>query len=233
MDQEPNYLKRYKQLFARYVDIGTGEMIDLDFKARILEIRQLREEPGFGTLAHNFIKEEYKFPSAMYDFVRRYIRHDEINFDLIEANLYLVAPSQEQAVTGRKESLWSGALRYVKYCIKYEKAKLPDGQYNGRDFRAANELKLVIGKNATIEQIVDFIRTNKDYVKQFQGQLKEDGEFNTAVRPLKNLKRDMRIRELKEQGKRHREIAATIDKEFPETRVTYGDIPTILRNLKK
>lgn len=233
MNKEPTYLKRYKQLFARYVDVETGEMVDLDFRARVLEIRQLKEAVGFGASMHRFIEDEYKFPSAMHDFVRNYIRNDEINLDLIHANLYLVAPSQEQAVTGRKESLWSGALRYVKYSVWHSKAELPDGQYRGKDFRVSNELKLVIGKHTTIDQIVDFVQTNKDYIAQFQEQLKEDGDIPSRIRPRKNLKRDMRILELKGLGKKHREIASIINEEFPTAIISYGDIPFVLRNLKR
>lgn len=232
MPKEANYRTRYKLLLARYVDLDTGEMIDIEFKRKVLEMRAQIGVKGYGLTVHRFITQEYRFPSAMHEFVQRYIKDGTLNFDLIGANLFLVAPSQEEAISGRDKTLRSGVLRYARYCMNYGKVEMPSGTYDGSTFRASKELKLVIGKNASIEQIVDFIRTNKEQLKQFQQQLKDDGEFGTRIRQRKNLRRDMRIRELKEQRKTHRIIANTINDEFPNAQIAYGDIPSILRNLK-
>jgi hypothetical protein len=229
MTKDSEFLKRYKLLFARYVDLESGEIVDLEFKKRVIELRAHERQ---GKLVYELIK-EYKFPNIMHDFIKQYVEKGTMDFNLIGANLFLVSPTQEEAVTGRDESLRSGLLRYVQYCLRYGKADLSNGLYDAGTFRASKELKLVIGKDATIEQIVDFVRDNKQRIYDFQDLLKEDGGSSGRIRSRNNLKRDMRIKELKEQGSKHREIAEVVNREFPEAIVAYGDIPTILRNLKK
>jgi hypothetical protein len=231
MVKDTEYLKRYKQLFARYVDLESGDMIDLTFKYKVQILRQDNSPDNHNKSVYHLIN-DFGFPNNMREFVRNYIVNSEIDFNLIGANLFLVSPGQLEAITGREESLHSGMLRYTQYSIRYNKAHLSDDDSSLANLRVPKELKLVIGKNVSIEQIVDFIRTNKNYIKSFQSRLQDDGNIPTRIRPRINLRRDMRVLELKEKGMKHKEIAAQINRDFSEAVIAYGDIPTILRNLK-
>lgn len=233
--KEPNFLKRYKQLFAQYVDLETGEIIHRAFQEEVFAIRDKEDMATKRALASGLIL-KYKFPHAMQSFLREFIVGNGINFGLIESNLFLVSPSGKGAVSGIDEPIEEGLGRYIVYSIRNSKIDIRalHPKTGTPKLHVTSELKLVIGKNTSIEQIVDFIRTNKQHIKQFQRQLREDSVVPTRVRPRKNLKRDMRILELKEQGKRHSEIERIIHDEFPDIpAISYGDIPSILRNLKR
>lgn len=233
MKKEPAYLKRYKQLFAHYVDIDSGEIIDLDFKEKVATIRKEKDEATRRAYANVLIL-KYKFPSVMEMFLKEFITAGKMDFNLIDANLFLVSPSAKEVAIGKDVPLEYGPRLYFHYASRHAKVDI-------RLFTASNftklhvtkELKLVIGKNTSIEQIVDFIRSNKEHIKEFQAQLPDDGTIPSRIRQRKNLQRDMRVKELKEQGNTRKQIVQIVNDEFPEAILAYGDVATILRNLDR
>ncbi|MDK2898947.1 MAG: hypothetical protein PWQ10_134 [Patescibacteria group bacterium] len=232
MSKESEWQKRYRKLFEHYVDSSTGEIFDSEFNKKIIELRKMGDKITervsselFGNPPIHWLMLEYKFPKAMYDFIVKYIIDDVIDYSLLRSGLYLVCPLDESAISADYRSEQEGWFDYTGGWI-------PDLEKGREFYDELFELKLVISNDATNEQIVDFIRRNAKYIKDKQKVYRINGELEGRVREPLNRKRDLRIKELVNDGITHKEAATIINKELPNSCITYVDVAKIIQRLK-
>jgi len=231
MSKEPEWQKRYRKLFEHYVDSPTGEIFDSEFKKRILELRKIGNKITervssdlFGDPPIHWLMLNYKFPKAMYDFLVKYIVEDVIDYSLLRSGLYLCG-GDETAISApyrTEEEGW----------VDYTRGWTPDFEKGEEFYDGGLELKLVISNDATNEEIVEFVRQNAKFIQEKQKMFRQHGELEGRVRELPNRRRDLRIKELVDVGNTHKKVAEIINKELPNSCLTYADVAKIIQRLK-
>lgn len=224
--------RRYLALFAEYVDIDTGRVLDKGFESDVEYWRH--KEPEFldfgeltraGILTQDVEWEDflnkYSFNGAMADFVGHFIRWGEIRPELINSGMYIVSEADDTA-----------AGRDAPPEIVYKLYKSDSVSRGGG--KPAEELKLVIPAGVTQTQVKDFIQEHwKDFISLKQEMYRDNLDQSSGrVKGSRSVMK-ARVLELDRNGTPHSEIASIINHEFKDKSYTYHDIDQIVYLSKK
>lgn len=233
MTQLTESQRRYIALFAEYVDIESGRILDQAFESDIKDLRQKiprfseHENTNEAISAWIKIKNEflikYGFNSAMSDFLEHFIDYREVSPSLIGSGLYVVSEADNTA-EGR---VTDSGLTY----LIYENDRMNRG--NGEP---AKELKLVIPAGVTQNQIKDFIQEHwKSFISVKQELYRGDLDQSQGRVKGSNSKLRARIKELVKSDVPYPEIATIINEEFEGKYYAASDIAQLvyLHKMKK
>lgn len=219
--------KRYLALFAEYVDIESGRILDTEFEQ---DINTLRKKMSlFGDL--NNLEEEarrssseywkdfltkYGFNKAMSDFLEYFVQMGAVRPSFINSGIYVVSEADGTAA-GRITP--PEVTHYI-----YQSERITKGQG-----RPAEELKLVIPAGVTQSQLKDFIQEHwKEFISVKQELYRDElDQPQGRVKPS-NSKLRARISELIKTDAPYSEIAKTINDEFDGKHYSYGDIAQLV-----
>lgn len=225
--------RRYVALFAEYVDIESGRILDEDFELDVKNLRKKiprfseHEDTNEAVSAWIKIKNDflikYGFNSAMSDFLEYFIDYHDVKPNLINSGIYVVSEADDTA-EGR---ITDSDLTY----FIYENDRINKG--NGKP---AKELKLVIPAGVTQNQIKDFIQEHwKNFIS-----IKQELYRDSLDQPLGRVKGSdsklrARIKGLVREGVPYPEIASVINEEFVKKHYATSDIAQLvyLHKMKK
>lgn len=225
--------RRYIALFAEYVDIESGRILDQTFEADIKALRHKiprfseqddvhKEISAWIKLKNEFLT-KYGFNSAMSDFLEYFIDYREVKPSLINSGMYVVSEADNTA-EGR---ITDSDLTY----LIYENDRIDRG-----DDGPAKELKLVIPAGVTQNQIKDFIQEHwKSFISVKQELYRDNLDQSQGRIKGSNSKLRARINELVKKGVSYPEIATIINEEFENKYYASTDIAQLvyLHNMKK
>lgn len=225
--------RRYIALFAEYVDIESGRILDQGFELDVQTLRQkiprftetdkVNEEISSWLVQIKEFSLKYGFNSAMSDFLEYFIDYGVIKPSLISSGIYVVSEADKTAEGRITES----DLTYFIY---------QNDRINRGNGVTPEELKIVIPAGVTQNQVKDFIQEHwksfisvkqelyRDALDQPQGRVKGSDSRLRA-----------RIKELVAEDMPYPEVATSINKEFDEKRYAASDIAQLvyLHQMKK
>lgn len=219
--------KRYLALFAEYVDVESGRILDREFED---DIKILHEKmPLFVNLEN--IEEEarrsssqywesflvkYGFNRAMSDFLEYFVQTGVILPSLINSGIYVVSEADRTA---------EGRIvppEVTHYIYQSERVRRGQGQ-------PAKELKIVIPAGVTQNQLKDFIQEHwKGFISVKQEMYRDRLDQPRGRVKSSNSKLRSRIKELAGDGIPYGEIANIINEEFTNKHYSYGDIAQLV-----
>ena len=225
--------RRYIALFAEYVDIESGRILDQNFEADVKALRQKipRFSEGKDTnkeistwikLRNDFLI-KYGFNGAMADFLEYFIDYRDVKPSLINSGIYVVSEADRTA-EGR---ITDSELTYFIY---------ENDRVNRGSGEPAGELKLVIPAGVTQNQIKDFIQEHwKSFISVKQELYRDDLDQSQGRVKGSNSKLRARIKELVKSDVPYPEIATIINEEFEEKTYASTDIAQLvyLHKMKK
>lgn len=225
MVKETGWVKRAHHLFERYVD-DNGEIIDPSFKEHIEYLRSC-DDITEGHHPRNLFPPKlytfmwhFNFPNGMRDFLHTFIKDEKIDYSLVRPDLYLISESTRSGRSSESEETDSEGWQ------AYQDSFLnPD-----LDRDDIQELKLIISPEASITDIVAFIRQHKNFIEAQQGKL---SARRTRVRSYQNRKRDLYIQKLVEEGLTYKKVADQLNSEQWGAPLAAADIATIMSRLRK
>lgn len=212
MSKEPPSRTKAKAILGRFVDLSTNEIIDPRFKEHVEYLRSLEDIDEYGFPSGlfpsklNILMREFNLPKEMKPLIRNFLKKDKIDFTLVKSSLLLISEIDKTSVTNLDAEDLSELEDYV------------DNQ----------NLILIIPSGATINEIVDFVRMNKRFIKEKQ-QLVAPVR-RTKSRP--NSRRDKAILELHQKGYGSKAISQKINEAGYGAALGYSDIRTIIARLK-
>jgi hypothetical protein len=210
----PQWQKTAESLLETYYDIRTHEMDDI-FREHIAFLRENINEldnAGYPTNHYpsklsQFIR-FFGFSIEMKNFLRHYIKTDEIDFKLVKPRISLIDD---------RDNTYKLNIDYV------------DEEEYWEDYPDLKSLKIVIPNGTRISEVIEFIKKEKDYINRQLG--------NSTV-PRKKMKESppwiaIRIVNLKRKGLSSDKIAEFARTEDWPTQALNGDSVTAIYKRSK
>ena len=193
--KETTWHKKCIQQFEQHVDIKTGEIFEPEFKEHVQCLRDNKNildkagypESMYPSMLTKFIR-HFGFRFEMKDFIRNFILNNEIDFSLMRSSLSIICEHDNSYILNISDI---DVESYIE------------------DYADTLELKIIIPPRATINEIIEFVRLHKDFIKEKQalfGTLKR-------TRSKKNIKRNLRVMELIDNGKSYKETGKIMNAE--------------------